>query len=279
MKAALIALFFAAYASVPLPNARTPQKQPSSAAPTSSAESAKQNTAQATTPVAPPRPTPDERIADYTRWLMWFTGALMVFTAALAVVGIWQGILTRQSINLARDEFLASHRPQLVLRRVMFDEETTEFPAEKPQFMIEIANVGDSEATIARLAIRLLPLADRAGTQFKMRKELEIVDPTYNQFVGVKIANGDSHAIRVVQDERVYQAIAQEKMLTLGQGAMTSPFVHTLYCLGYVEYRDKRGANPRRTGFIRRAKFDARWFERLDGTDDKQFLDGFEYQD
>ena len=208
-----------------------------------------------------------------------FTFVLAAFTVILA--GATLGLLNtgNRQTRLAREEFLASHRPRLVLRRVMFDEETVAFPAERPRFMVEIANVGDSEAVISRLAIRMLPLVDLAGAPWRMRRELELVDPQFNQFNDVRIPNGGSHAIIVQQDERVNAAIELERTFLRGQGSMTNPHVHTLYCLGYVEYRDSTGKSPRRTGFIRRSGFGARWFERLTAPPDEHFADGFEYQD
>jgi len=55
--------------------------------------------------------TADDRIADYTLWVM-------AFTAGLVFVGGLQGFLIWRQIRLARDEFNATHRPRLSIRNI-----------------------------------------------------------------------------------------------------------------------------------------------------------------
>ncbi|MGB6534585.1 MAG: hypothetical protein WBF58_01330 [Xanthobacteraceae bacterium] len=64
---------------------------------------------------------------------------IAVFTVVLAVVSRRQATLTRQSIDLANKEFVASHRPRIVLRDVHLEGRTV--------FYI-LANIGGTKATI-----------------------------------------------------------------------------------------------------------------------------------
>jgi hypothetical protein len=45
-----------------------------------------------------------------------YTAVMAMFTIVLAATSGWQGWLTRQTINLAREEFEASHRPKLEVK-------------------------------------------------------------------------------------------------------------------------------------------------------------------
>jgi hypothetical protein len=65
--------------------------------------------------------TTDDRLAQYTLWLAIFTGVLSVSTIGLWFVtwrgGIRQSADMQATIALARDEFNATHRPKLIVRR------------------------------------------------------------------------------------------------------------------------------------------------------------------
>lgn len=75
---------------------------------------------------------PEEAIARYNYWLTWVTFILAVATIGLGGIGIFQ-------IRLARIEFVAGHRPRIVLRDVHLEGHTV--------FYI-LANIGDTKATI-----------------------------------------------------------------------------------------------------------------------------------
>ena len=68
-------------------------------------------------PVAlPQQPMPESywvRVVDEP--INLFTGVLALFTIVLAGASIWQGVLTRQGIVLGNKEFVATHRPKIVV--------------------------------------------------------------------------------------------------------------------------------------------------------------------
>lgn len=78
-------------------------------------------------------------VAYYTAWLT-------AFTLVLAAVGIVQSLLTNQQIKLARNEFLASHRPKIRVRSVGYDEKLTD--AEYLVLKFTCVNIGDSPCEI-----------------------------------------------------------------------------------------------------------------------------------
>jgi hypothetical protein len=59
-----------------------------------------------------------QSVAVYTRLLAYFTAALAVLTLGLAGAGVWQGRMMRKSINLARADFEATHRPWVATTRI-----------------------------------------------------------------------------------------------------------------------------------------------------------------
>ena len=97
----------------------------------------------------PAEESASEQIARYTRLLAYYTGALMVFTAVLALVSIWQGKIAQKSIRLARDEFVAAHRPKLRVRQFQWSLDDPEKQGAAGNFHIRytVANVGDADAS------------------------------------------------------------------------------------------------------------------------------------
>jgi hypothetical protein len=73
------------------------------------------------------------------------TLAIALFTIVLAAVGYGQARLIRKSIDLGRQEFIATHRPRIIVRFVQgpFDD------GQEPEFVwVTVANVGETPATI-----------------------------------------------------------------------------------------------------------------------------------
>jgi hypothetical protein len=81
-----------------------------------------------------------------------FTAVLAILTVALVGTSVWQGSLTRQSINLGRAEFLASHRPRI---RIRWISGPSSYGDEDDISVIKlcVANVGESPATIVEANI------------------------------------------------------------------------------------------------------------------------------
>jgi hypothetical protein len=80
--------------------------------------------------------------------------------------------LTHETLRLAREEFIASHRPRIILRNVIFDAE---------QMVFWLANIGDTRATIVESRIQPEFVPD--GTRFRPR-------PTGHHDLGQVILEG-----------------------------------------------------------------------------------------
>jgi len=91
------------------------------------------------------------RLALYTKSLAWFTAILALVSAAQGLLLIRAEQLTRRSIELARQEFIASHRPRLRMRLLTLRHLTVGQPI---VFDFAISNVGDSPAMKVSYGLR-----------------------------------------------------------------------------------------------------------------------------
>jgi hypothetical protein len=81
-----------------------------------------------------------------------FTAVLAAFTLALVAVGAWQGVQLRRTVSAMAAEFVATHRPRIILRDAhalkLTDNEWIEVN-------YTLANVGETPATIVVSAFDL----------------------------------------------------------------------------------------------------------------------------
>jgi hypothetical protein len=76
-------------------------------------------------------------------WTAWFTLAMVIVGIVTGAILVWQAVLIRRQVTLAREEFSASHKPQIILRDVSMVDE-----GGQKQVLFMMANVGDAEATV-----------------------------------------------------------------------------------------------------------------------------------
>ena len=84
------------------------------------------------------------------------TFVIAAFTIILAVVGYCQARLIRKSIDLARAEFISSHRPRLRVRSI---DRSTSNPVDYIGVQFAVVNVGDTEAHLlgSRVVVDFFP--------------------------------------------------------------------------------------------------------------------------
>lgn len=125
-----------------------------------------------------------------------FTFVLAIFTVVLAATSIWQGILTRRSIGLAREEFLATHRPRV---RVRWISGPNSAENDCTGFRVAIVNVGDSTATITGYFIGALFL-DSDGA---FVGALRLADEDTTEDIRLRV--GQTHIVTRVSEAPVPQ--------------------------------------------------------------------------
>lgn len=181
--------------------------------------------------VASQEETSDDRIADYT----W---GLELFTAVLAIVGCFQMYFVlradqtaRKSIDLAREEFIATHRPKVIVRFIHLD--LSEGP---PRIRLTLANVGSSDATIISI---------KAGIGIKGTDNLAWLRPSPEpQEIPIPdpiLVSGQRSSVPLALDGRrlgTFQIEAIQRVEKI------------LYVLGEIQYRDSNKVS-RYTGFFR----------------------------
>jgi len=157
--------------------------------------------------------------------LAWFTAYLFWTTRALADD-------SRAAIGLARDEFNASHRPILRVRRMFV------WPMRQGHEIVvqfEVANVGSTEATLKRCEARVEVLRATPGTWLDGTPE-----PQWHGSAAsddeIVIESGGTHEVILTTD------LAFQNRARFSAGNML--------VRGHVLYGDRRNVN-RRTGFER----------------------------
>jgi hypothetical protein len=160
-----------------------------------------------------------------------YSGAIVAFfTATLWVSAVWQGRLTRDSINLARQEFIATHRPSLRIRRITLREMTPNYPITAT---VEIANVGDSRVVSVAVISDIYVRAQGSN-------------PTPQQIPIGDIPTGYTRTYVISS----FTPCGKHLRIGIERG------VHDLCVIGVISYWDENGT-MRSTGFFRVYRMDS----------------------
>jgi hypothetical protein len=165
--------------------------------------------------------------------LTYWTRRLVFVGVGTAVVLVFQSVflgwtvfLTRKSIDLARKEFVSSHRPQLRIRRTR----PTRFEANGPVYiMIEAANIGDTNATIESIG-------------FDVYRQGGVFDAVPRPYPGVEPVEAGRQANIAGRGNQIFTA---PEINRIQAGTLL------LRLLGIINYRDENGI-LRSTSFARR---------------------------
>ena len=191
----------------------------------------------------------DRQLAEYTRQLASFTLALVVVTAILAGIAIWQGIQMKATVSLAREEFNATHRPRIVVRRISPIEEGGAITG----IQYTVHNVGDTECTITAISDQIwMPGAA------KDLPAIPAYSPPREQSISLE-CNG-STAITHLDTESEFIG---ELNFLFGFAEESNPervSIPRLLFLGYVNYIDRAGTK-RQTAFLRQFNFTTKRFD------------------
>lgn len=113
--------------------------------------------------------------------------AIATVFVAIFTLTLW--IVTGRSVQLARNEFIATHRPKIIVRHVLLADHGDELAQRDAQVDFVIANVGDTDATITRFYVQLY-IQGELNPFFPRSPEFRRSD------VNLRIAPGESVAVR-----------------------------------------------------------------------------------
>lgn len=168
----------------------------------------------------------------FTLWIAVFTCGL-----ALSTVGLW--IVTGRSVELARDEFNASHRPKIRIKHVWIMNEVLD--DETLTFQLVFTNVGSAAAQIHAWGLTTVVIP--AGDFLPPNLAYPILEPP----IATPLDIGFTF-VWPATDLRGEPPIS--RVLSHREAINLRSRTHTLYCIGHVEYRDPVGGF-RRTNFCR----------------------------
>jgi hypothetical protein len=164
-------------------------------------------------------------------WTALATLAIAAFTLTLWLSTDGMLRITKESIQLAREEFVATHRPRIFVWQVDFSDGS---PTESEPITVAFryVNGGDSTAYIHEIGVRLIPLEApllRSGISFKP----EFIEPP------ITLESGS------FEFKYLAPVDPSNPLIT---NALSG--VHKLICVGYIVYKDGAGT-IRHTGFCR----------------------------
>ncbi|HEY2890699.1 MAG TPA: hypothetical protein VGJ31_08720 [Dongiaceae bacterium] len=169
---------------------------------------------------------------------------IFVFTAVLGIVSFFQ-------IRLARDEFISTHRPRIVVRGFnVLDHAALPGTEETVEFLY--VNIGATKAHVYEIGVATELSEPSGGLTFVNTK-----------IKGVILTSGDKEIFSATS-RRLFNARIQASIARSGH-AMKA------YVVGYVRYRDDRGG-VRETGFCRETDFHSRRWNKTLGSE-------YEYED
>jgi hypothetical protein len=148
--------------------------------------------------------------------------------------------ITKESMDLARKEFVSTHRPKLIIRSVTIK------PPTHPALPIEegkpvevegvVVNVGNTPAEIVESNVTVLV----GGPMFHARTPF---GPSSNNINGVKLVPGGAYTFWLRSEQIDFKNTPDLYSLNKGE--------KVIYFFGFIMYRDDIG-NTRRTAFCRR---------------------------
>ncbi len=188
-------------------------------------------------------------VAKYAREVADVTFWLMLATVGIALAGVWQGFVLTRSIYLAREKFMASRRPKLILREAHVVENGAFADAS-----YTISNIGDSAAEIVESAFFL-----EAFPRDKPSQKRPVSDAR-NDMGQRWIEAGESHTA--------------DFAVTPGRKTVRPPYKvaegQALFFSGRIVYADYNGTR-RTMSFYRRSEQDQ--FVRFSASDHLEYSD------
>jgi hypothetical protein len=173
------------------------------------------------------------------------TAVIGAYTIVLSRVTGRQAALTRESIDLARQEFIATHRPKIIVYGV--DVKLPGDTGNDRQVHFRYVNVGDSEAVVTSISSCIhVARKDRPPAGLELHRHTVIRHPI--------LCKSGEHGFAITPD-----SVSFINLVRSGK-----PPNEAVFCVGVIAYRDKNDIE-RLTGFCRRYDGNSeRWLQLAD---------------
>lgn len=190
----------------------------------------------------------------------WSDGLIVLFTGILAIstIGLWWSTyklwkISTKTIDLAKQEFIASHPPKLKVHSIAWHWYTE---TGKPwKIQCAITNIGGSAAIIKKSNLTFSKLEYQLPTILPFSQD--------NYMLGEEIVAPGEHIIgEITLNERVAAALNIKMWNTPRRDNEENPF----YFFGYIDYWDNSGT-ARRTAFCRQLNIETYRFNVIQGDD------------
>lgn len=201
------------------------------------------------------------KLSTYTENLARYTFWLVIVTAVLAGIGVWQGCQLKRSIDLARDEFISTHRPKIIIRAIYRDDAPDNETEPMPQMTFSIANIGSTPATVFEISATV-----REIDWDLCPRPAYATSTKYNTVI--HIGNPLPLTIHIGDD------VAGKQNFELGFWIGNKAFEvsrTSICCFGFILYKDSLD-HIYRTAFLRRYNPSPDRWDKIDDPD-------YEYQD
>ena len=166
--------------------------------------------------------------------------ALATIFIGLVTILLWRS--GDKTLQLSREEFIATHRPKIVTRGFRFTGDTTLKNGEKIGIQITFTNTGDTPATIYQIlgGIYIAPTYADPLPQGVSQWE---INRTFDKDIPIILNSGENNCFIIEIPSK--------------------PDGTEFYCVGSIWYKDDIG-NIRRTGFCRKYNGRTTRFEKIE---------------
>jgi hypothetical protein len=186
----------------------------------------------------------------YTKWLMIGTAVLAFATIALGIATVGLYVSGERQFGLARDEFISTHRPKLVVRQFQIDPTS---PGQPLRVTFSVINVGSTDATVRSIAGEVVIWNTLSNHYLEPG-----IDPVLRPIQNTILKSGTRSAFTAQS-----RFLFQQSHIGAVQTAS-----YQIRCLGEIAYADGLGV-LRRTGFHRRYDIANDKFLRSDDPDEE----------
>lgn len=226
--------------------------------------------------------TTNEHSMENFNWLLVAVGILqgiaLIYTALVTNKAANAAALSAKTginqVQISREEFIASHRPRLIVRRISVD--TVRGVGTQDILKVEfvVANIGDTKAKIIEMSTRVwFPESSENWPAIPPYGESTFPDLTLESGESGPLTHNDTAEMLArfqfqLAATQMQAAAEKARLLRSGNNADNEP---AFLFIGYIEYRDSL-ERKRRTAFLRQYNFTTQRFDPILHPD-------YEYQD